>query len=116
MTDTGSIHDLTETLTPEQSIMLLSDACKEYRAHLNHAHLTVDRLRKELRTLNEVILRRKEATRRMQTRLDVAKALHSPKETMHGDLYCGTCLNGDWPCDTYIALQPSVVIKAANDF
>lgn len=75
----------------------LGATLKQYAKEADRWHHYCRLQSSELRTLNEVISRRKQATRRLHERLDAVKRMH----TRNGDL-CGECLK-NWPCDTYIA-------------
>lgn len=73
--------------------------------HLNYAHAAIERARQELRTLNEVILRRKRTAKRQREFIDAVKALHRPVDGT--DLDNTTCREDGqkWPCRTHNAIE-----------
>lgn len=84
--------------------------------HLNCAHSAIERARHELRTLNEVILRRKRVAKRQRRFLDAVNELHRPVDGR--DLDNTTCREDgqSWPCRTHHALETVTMeaIRAAR--
>lgn len=62
-------------------------------------------LKYELRRLNEVVAKRKAATRDLRDRLLTLQRLHGRPET--GDLRCAECLK-PWPCPSYLVTNPGI--------
>lgn len=86
------------------------------RRHLDYAHAAICRARQELRTLNEVILRRKRVAKRQRRFLDAVNELHRPVDGR--DLDNTTCREDgqSWPCRTHHALETVTMeaIRAAR--
>lgn len=73
--------------------------------HLDFAHNAIHRLRQELHTLNDVILRRKRTAKRQRKYVDAVNELHRPVDGRQLDNT--TCREDSqpWPCRTHHALE-----------